>query len=104
MTSTREIIKALEKRIQDMIRVYPSFPPPWFTEELRAANKALEAAKQRQAIREEALEEAAKMCEAYIDLIEEIRDNDDSLPMYLPELAGRQAGASRCIALIRGLK
>ena len=54
--------------------------------------------------RAEALEEAAKVCDAYIDRLHEMRDNDKSLPEYQPELAGRQAGAGRCAAAIRGLK
>ena len=55
-------------------------------------------------VRAEALEEAAKVCDAYIDRLHEMRDNDKSLPEYQPELAGRQAGAGRCAAAIRGLK
>ena len=54
--------------------------------------------------RAEALEEAAKWCDDYINRLHDMRDNDMSLPQYQPELAGRQAGAGRCAAAIRGLK
>ena len=50
------------------------------------------------------LEEAAKVCDAYINRLHDMRDNDMSLPQYQPELAGRQAGAGRCAAAIRNLK
>lgn len=46
-------------------------------------------------------EACAKVCEDYIDRLHDMRDNDPSLPMYQPELAGRQAGAGRCAAAIR---
>lgn len=46
-------------------------------------------------------EACAKVCEDYIEWIHEMRDNDESLPQYQPELAGRQAGAGRCAAAIR---
>ena len=54
--------------------------------------------------RAEALEEAAKVCDDYINRLHDMRDNDMSLPQYQPELAGRQAGAGRCAAAIRSLK
>jgi hypothetical protein len=49
--------------------------------------------------RAEALKEAAKVCEDYENRLEGMRDED-----YQCELAGRQMGAKRCAAAIRGLK
>ena len=45
------------------------------------------------------IEECAKVCEAYDERIETMRDSE-----YQAELAGRQAGAMRCAAAIRELK
>ena len=82
---------------QDFGNSIPLYAAPVRTKELTHERERL-------AIREAAFEEAARWCDAYIDRLHELRDNDESLPMYQPELAGRQAGAARCAAGIRGLK
>ena len=66
----------------------------FFAELERFAN--LVAAKER--------ERCASVCDDYINRIHDLRDNDESLPAYQAELAGRQAGAGRCAEAIRSLK
>ena len=79
----------------ERVSVYESGKTIDITNELKDF-AALVAAHEREA--------CAKVCDDYIDRLHEMRDKDDSLPMYQPELAGRQAGAGRCAAAIRDRK
>ena len=72
---------------------------PCTAEHIRAYASKYAAPVDAKVIRAEALEEAAKVCDEYENRLEGMRDSS-----YQAELAGRQMGAFRCAAAIRGLK
>jgi hypothetical protein len=91
-----------EKNNPRLQKIHPLYAAPVDAKAIREERDSMWLAQmefEEKRVRAEALEEAAKVCDDYENRLEGMRDED-----YQCEIAGRQMGAKRCAAAIRGLK